>query len=108
MLELGAESEAAHRRIGSAAGRSAASALFFFGEEARPAFEEARLAGFRGLAVFESDFDALRDAVTAYVRPGDLVLLKASRGMALERLSDALVGPGGGARGGGKGGTDAA
>jgi UDP-N-acetylmuramoyl-tripeptide--D-alanyl-D-alanine ligase len=94
MLELGGESEAAHRRIGAAAGRSAASALFFFGEEARPAFEEARLAGFRGLAVFESDFDALRRAVRAYVRPGDLVLLKASRGMALERLSDAIAGGG--------------
>ncbi len=91
MLELGGESEAAHRRIGRAAGRSAAQALFFFGEEARPAFDEARLSGFRGLAVFESDFDALRRTVTAFVRPGDLVLLKASRGMALERLSEYLA-----------------
>jgi len=91
MLELGSESEAAHRRIGAAAGRSAAQALFFFGEETRPAFEEARLAGFRGLVVFETDFDRLRGSVEAYVRPGDLVLLKASRGMELERLSDSLV-----------------
>jgi UDP-N-acetylmuramoyl-tripeptide--D-alanyl-D-alanine ligase len=91
MLELGSESEAAHRRVGAAAGKSSAQALFFFGEEARPAFEEARLAGFRGLAVFESDFDALLKSVRAYVRPGDLVLVKGSRGMALERLADALA-----------------
>ncbi len=91
MLELGDESDAAHRRLGRAAGRSAAQALFFFGEEARPAFEEARLSGFRGLIVFESDFDALRRTVTAFVLPGDLVLLKASRGMALERLSEYLA-----------------
>jgi UDP-N-acetylmuramoyl-tripeptide--D-alanyl-D-alanine ligase len=77
--------------MGEAAGRSRADALFFFGEEARPAFEAARLAGFRGLVVFETDFDRLLAAVRAYLAPGDLALLKASRGMALERLADALL-----------------
>lgn len=90
MLELGSESEAAHRRVGRACAASGAGALFFFGEEARPAFEEARASGFRGIMFFETDFDRLAMAVRAGVGEGDLVLLKASRGMALERLSELL------------------
>jgi UDP-N-acetylmuramoyl-tripeptide--D-alanyl-D-alanine ligase len=90
MLELGAESGSAHRRVGAACAASKASALFFFGEEARPAFEAAMEAGFSGLVFFESDFDRLAAAAKAYVREGDLVLLKASRGMALERLAEVL------------------
>jgi UDP-N-acetylmuramoyl-tripeptide--D-alanyl-D-alanine ligase len=91
MLELGPESEAAHRAMGERAGRSAASALFFFGAETKPAFEAARAAGFRGLVLHETDFDRLLAAVRAYLAPGDLALIKGSRGMALERLSDALA-----------------
>ena len=91
MLELGGESDSAHRAMGETAGRSKADAIFFFGEETRPAFEASRLAGFRGLSVFETDFDRLLAALRAYLAEGDLVLLKASRGMALERLAEALI-----------------
>jgi UDP-N-acetylmuramoyl-tripeptide--D-alanyl-D-alanine ligase len=91
MLELGQESETAHRAMGETAGRSKAEALFFFGEETKPAFDAARLAGFRGLAIFETDFDRLLAAVRGYIGRGDLALLKASRGMALERLAEALA-----------------
>jgi len=93
MLELGPESIVSHRAMGEIAGKSAADALFFFGEETKPAFDAARIAGFRGLLVFETDFDRLLAAVRAYAGPGDLALLKASRGMALERLADALMPP---------------
>ncbi len=93
MLELGSESATAHRAMGEAAGRSKAEALFFFGEETKSAFDAARLAGFRGLAVFETDFQRLLASVKAYIAPGDLALLKASRGMELERLADALAMP---------------
>ncbi|MDA8425607.1 MAG: UDP-N-acetylmuramoyl-tripeptide--D-alanyl-D-alanine ligase [Treponema sp.] len=97
MLELGASSAAEHARVGKAAGRSSADALFFFGEETRLAFEAARASGFRGLLVHETDFDRLRDTARAWLRPGDLVLLKASRGMELERLAESLI-PGAPAR----------
>jgi UDP-N-acetylmuramoyl-tripeptide--D-alanyl-D-alanine ligase len=93
MLELGKDSEAEHRRVGRAAAASKAHALFFFGEESRPAFEEAIDAGFAGRLVFETDFEALRDAVRSFLGAGDLILLKASRGVELERLSEALVQP---------------
>jgi UDP-N-acetylmuramoyl-tripeptide--D-alanyl-D-alanine ligase len=91
MLELGNASESAHRAIGERAGRSAADALFFFGTEAKSAFEAARLEGFRGLCFFETDIDGLLAALRAYLKKGDLVLLKASRGMELERLAEALL-----------------
>jgi UDP-N-acetylmuramoyl-tripeptide--D-alanyl-D-alanine ligase len=91
MLELGSESVSAHAAVGELAGRSAADALFFFGEEAKASFESARLAGFRGLCVFETDIDKLAASLRVYLRKGDLVLLKASRGMALERIADALM-----------------
>jgi UDP-N-acetylmuramoyl-tripeptide--D-alanyl-D-alanine ligase len=90
MLELGAESGEAHGRIGGACASSRANALFFFGEETRPAFEAATSAGFAGPILFETDFDRLAAAVKAYLRAGDLVLLKASRGMALERLAERI------------------
>jgi UDP-N-acetylmuramoyl-tripeptide--D-alanyl-D-alanine ligase len=91
MLELGKESDASHAEMGEIAGKSAADALFFFGEETRPSFDTARLSGFRGLVLFETDFDRLLAAVRGYLAPGDLVLLKGSRGMALERVAEALV-----------------
>ncbi len=90
MLELGAESDAEHRAIGELGGVSKANALFFFGEETRPAFESARAAGFTGLLLFETDFDRLRAMLQAWLRKGDLVLLKGSRGVALERLTESI------------------
>jgi len=78
---------------------SKADALFFFGSEARAAYEEAlaqerdRAAeGLPGLTIFHtSDIEELKKAVLGFVRDGDLVLAKGSRGLALERLTDALL-----------------
>lgn len=93
MLELGESSRAEHERIGRAAATSKADALFFFGEDARASFEAAKALGGKPCFHFD-DFDGLSAAVNGWVRPGDLALIKASRGMALERLADALSGGG--------------
>jgi len=90
MLELGADSAAAHRQVGASAAASKADALFFFGEETRPAFETVRSSGFKGPLLFETNFDRLAKAVKDFAREGDLLLIKASRGMALERLVDRI------------------
>ncbi|HPE36468.1 MAG TPA: UDP-N-acetylmuramoyl-tripeptide--D-alanyl-D-alanine ligase [Spirochaetales bacterium] len=93
MKELGAESDAAHRRVGAAAAVSKAELLYFYGDETRPAHEEALRVG---KASYHFDnYDDLAQAVKAVAREGDLVLLKASRSMALERLVDALRSIGG-------------
>ncbi|HUX36569.1 MAG TPA: Mur ligase family protein, partial [Rectinemataceae bacterium] len=92
MLELGADSSAEHRRIGAVAARSRADGLCFFGEESRSGWEAAREAGFGGFLAHEDDIASLGRRMASWLREGDLVLLKASRGMALERVMDAIRG----------------
>ncbi|MEI6876172.1 MAG: UDP-N-acetylmuramoyl-tripeptide--D-alanyl-D-alanine ligase [Spirochaetota bacterium] len=90
MLELGTDSDAAHRRMGEVAARSKASALLFFGDETRAAWEEVRARGWKGFLHHDTSIERLGIALRSWVREGDLVLLKASRGMALERLLDSI------------------
>jgi len=91
MKELGTESVSAHRRIGTAVAASRADVALFFGEEARGAYEAARLAS-PGLDVRHfDDYDSLERAACDVVKAGDLVLVKASHSMALERLTERLT-----------------
>lgn len=90
MRELGAESESAHHALGKRAGASRADALLFFGTDTACAAEEARAVGFRGAITQTDDFDALAKTAGAMRENGDLWLLKGSRGMELERLTDVL------------------
>lgn len=90
MLELGTESRAEHRSLGRRAGSSRADALLFFGAETAESARAAREAGFTGPVVQTEDFDELARAAAELARNGDLWLLKASRGMELERLTDIL------------------
>jgi UDP-N-acetylmuramoyl-tripeptide--D-alanyl-D-alanine ligase len=59
---------------------------FFYGKETAPAADV--LAGKKLPCRYTDDMDELKKAASSYVRPGDLVLLKGSRGCALEELSD--------------------
>lgn len=93
MLELGEQSEQAHREIGSAVGamlRSGAlSRVVFVGPMSAHAAREAGLAG-RVEHVESLDASAL-SALRSTLAPGDALLLKASRRMGLERLARALA-----------------
>jgi len=84
MKELGAESLSAHARVGRMLAASSADAVFLFGEEMSAA-REAFAARSKPLFFF-SDFDELKNEVLSFVHEGDLLMLKASRGMELERL----------------------
>ena len=91
MLELGPDEERLHREIGA---RAAATldGLVTVGERGRWIAEGARAAGLTRVASVEQSVDAL-PAVERELDPGvgDLLLVKASRGLELERLVDALV-----------------
>jgi UDP-N-acetylmuramoyl-tripeptide--D-alanyl-D-alanine ligase len=86
MLELGENSAEAHGAVGRLAAESGADAVFLFGEEMEFGKRGLDGAGFEGFSLFTSDYEVLSRSVGNFVRPGDLVLLKGSRGMELERL----------------------
>jgi len=89
MLELGPIEAEAHAQLGGEAARSGVAALAAFGPRSRATAEAARAAGLA--EVFHSeDVAALAAHVRALLRPSDVLLVKGSRGMKLERLVEAL------------------
>jgi UDP-N-acetylmuramoyl-tripeptide--D-alanyl-D-alanine ligase len=89
MLELGSWSEEAHRELGKRVASSKCDMAFFYGKETAPAADV--LLGKKLPCHYTDDMGDLKKAVSAYVRPGDLVLLKGSRGCALEELSGVVL-----------------
>jgi UDP-N-acetylmuramoyl-tripeptide--D-alanyl-D-alanine ligase len=94
MLELGEMSAEAHRAMGEVLSSSGADLVCLYGEEWAPAVEGMGLRrGAEGVPVFHTQaMDALREFLETSLVLGDLVLLKGSRGCALERLSEGLTG----------------
>jgi len=86
MLELGEATHEEHRRIGAEAARAGFDCVLLFGDEMAGAYEELRRTGYSGYAEWTADFAALRQQLRNLARPEDLVVLKGSRGMELERL----------------------
>jgi UDP-N-acetylmuramoyl-tripeptide--D-alanyl-D-alanine ligase len=88
MLELGEEEASAHALVGERAAKLA-QVQAFFGPRSRGAAERARAAGARDVFHTE-DMPALQAWAKETLRRGDVVLVKGSRGMQLERLVEAL------------------
>jgi UDP-N-acetylmuramyl pentapeptide synthase len=90
MLELGAITDDAHREVGRQVAALPADELIGVGRAMQLAVEAAREAGLaeaRHLTTFEDTVAHLLKRVVA----GDVVLVKGSRGMRMERVVDALV-----------------
>ncbi len=88
MLEMGPEAEPAHREVGRLAAQAGVDHLVTVGELAAFAAEEALQLGVRTERV--SDASAAAEALREELGPGDVVLVKASRGMKLERVVEEL------------------
>jgi UDP-N-acetylmuramoyl-tripeptide--D-alanyl-D-alanine ligase len=88
MLELGPEEESSHRALGAEAAAAGLRALAAFGPRSRLTAEAARAAGLP--AFHTEELPALVEWARATLRPGDVLLVKGSRGMKLERLVEAL------------------
>ena len=90
MLELGEGHEAGHVTVGEAAGRTV-ELLVVVGPEAHGIVEGARAAGLDDARIHHvGDVDAAMDVLRPRLRDGDAVLVKASRGIGLDRVVDAL------------------
>lgn len=92
MRELGASSERYHREIGQfAAATGKFDVLACVGIESRALADAAIAAGFPESALYRFDDAAsAAEALPAMIREGDLVLLKASRGIHLEHVAAAI------------------
>src|SRR5262245_16714288 len=90
MLELGATADEAHREVGRHVAESGATELVGLGPRMRLAVEGARAAGLAE-AHHKATFEDAVAHLLKRVAPGDLVLVKGSRGMRMERVADALT-----------------
>ena len=92
MAELGAHTQAAHEETGRRAAQLGLDRLFAVGKMAGVTANAARAAGMPAAEEF-ADAEAAAAAVKDFLRPGDVILLKASRAAKLERLAEALKAP---------------
>jgi UDP-N-acetylmuramoyl-tripeptide--D-alanyl-D-alanine ligase len=86
MLELGSMSEMLHRDLGRYAVHAGVNALVGIRGDAAFLVDEARRAGMPASDVyFFEDPDSAGDFLRGWVRPGDAILFKGSRGTQVER-----------------------
>lgn len=90
MFELGATAEAGHRAVGRAVKREKVDLLFTTGTLAEEIYRAAGLTKAEHFADKRSMILRLREVL----RPGDVVLVKGSRGMQMEDVVTAIVGQG--------------
>jgi UDP-N-acetylmuramoyl-tripeptide--D-alanyl-D-alanine ligase len=93
MTELGEEEGVLHEAAGAQAAQAGVAVLIVVGDEAAPMLTGAKsVPGWSGELVPVADAAAAVDAVCSRMRPGDVVLVKASHSIGLERVALALTG----------------
>jgi UDP-N-acetylmuramoyl-tripeptide--D-alanyl-D-alanine ligase len=90
MAELGETSATAHEEVGRRAATGEIDYLVAVGKNSRIMASAARGAGLQRVVEF-AEVEKVGPAVTEIVRPGDVVLVKASRSTRLERVIDFLA-----------------
>lgn len=89
MLELGDTAAESHRAVGELAGKYGVDYLFARGPHACDIISGARASGVPHAEVLD-DHAAIAQAIIHIAQPGDVLLLKGSRGMRMERVLEAL------------------
>ncbi len=90
MLELGALESELHARVGETAARLGASLLVACGSRMRAAAQEAREMGADFVLALDDPMDAV-EPVRQFVQRGDVIVVKGSRGLRMERVVSALT-----------------
>lgn len=86
MRELGQQSQALHVELGALAARSGVTALFVTGEFSQSVAEGAAAAGLDAQNIITGSKDDLLKQLLRTLEPGDWVLVKGSRAMAMEEI----------------------
>jgi UDP-N-acetylmuramoyl-tripeptide--D-alanyl-D-alanine ligase len=89
MAELGAQTEPAHAEIGKFCAELKIGQLFTVGKNSAATARAAREAGLLRVIEFV-DVEAAMKVMKNFLKPGDVVLLKASRSSRLERIAETL------------------
>jgi UDP-N-acetylmuramoyl-tripeptide--D-alanyl-D-alanine ligase len=93
MTELGGDADRLHEQIGALAAAAGLAGLIVVGEEAAPMLSGARsVRGWQGELQHVPDAAAALGTLRARLRGGDVVLVKASHSIHLERVALALTG----------------
>jgi UDP-N-acetylmuramoyl-tripeptide--D-alanyl-D-alanine ligase len=92
MAELGDIATPSHEEAGRLAARAGVAGLIAVGEEARPVIDGARAEpGWHGEALAVPDAETAVAALRNQLRPGDVVLVKASKAAGLWEVADGLI-----------------
>ena len=91
MFELGADSRKEHEKLGRLLARLGIDLVFVAGENARHVVAGAVGAGMDEKRIMASDREGISAAAGRALRPGDRVLVKGSRGMAMEKVLEYLA-----------------
>lgn len=87
MLELGTETGRCHEELGACAAGTRIDRLLAFGEQADRVAGGALRAGMAPHTIADChDLDALLTVLDCWLAPGDVILVKGSRGMRMERI----------------------
>jgi UDP-N-acetylmuramyl pentapeptide synthase len=84
MRELGPDSEHLHRSVGQTAAKLGITRLYLYGPLSSHMLAGALAEGMAKDTVFHGSKQEIEDRVQAFVRSGDWILVKGSRGMAME------------------------
>lgn len=92
MLELGKDSELEHKKLGEICSKSNADILIFVGNEIKTSYETVKSSNFKGKLFFfegksDETIEKLSNCIRKNAKTGSCVLIKASRGLALERIT---------------------
>ncbi|MGD9006345.1 MAG: UDP-N-acetylmuramoyl-tripeptide--D-alanyl-D-alanine ligase [Desulfobacteraceae bacterium] len=90
MLELGAQAAPLHRQVGELAAQSGPDGIYAYGEYAESVVQGARSAGMSENSLFSGSKSAIAADVIQRLVAGDWVLIKGSRGSAMETVVEAI------------------
>ena len=90
MFELGDQAPELHRQLGALAAHTAVDRLYACGENAAALAAGARKEGMQPAEMITGSREEILEDLKGWLQPGDWVLVKGSRGMAMEKVVEGL------------------